>query len=112
MAFGREAVVREKAAALLPHPAGELQVLEVRNARNGYDVSVQAPAGGVVVVNTPPSPFWRARSDGVDLAVVPANFVQMAIAVPPGTRSIELRLQRPLLRDRILELVRRMIRWP
>ena len=112
VAFGREVVVREKDAALLPRPAGELQVLDVHNARNGYDVSVHAPVGGVVVVNTLPSPFWRARSDGTDLAVVPANFVQVAIAVPPGTRSIELRLQRPLLRDRILELARHMIHWP
>lgn len=76
---------------------------EVRHVKvtDGYDVTVDAPDGGILVLNNMYVPFWEAHAgDGRRLEIVPANAVQMAIAVPPGTETIVVRYRRPLLREK------------
>lgn len=69
---------------------------------NGYEVSLDAPDGGILVLNNMYVPFWVARTgDGRRLEIVPANAVQMAIAVPPGVKKIQALYRRPLLREKI-----------
>ncbi|KAF0225630.1 MAG: hypothetical protein FD176_316 [Rhodospirillaceae bacterium] len=69
--------------------------------RDGIDIELQAPKGGLVVVNTPFMPFWQGWADAGGVTLVPANHVAMAVAVPPGTRRVALRYCRPLLREQI-----------
>ncbi len=81
-----------------PHP---LSVTSFVKVRDGYDIAVSAPAGGVVVVNNVHLPFWRATADGRPTPIVSANGVHMAVAVPPGTSTLGVRYDRPLLREAI-----------
>ncbi|MBF0094283.1 MAG: hypothetical protein HQL34_07035 [Alphaproteobacteria bacterium] len=87
-----------------PHP---LTVSGFAKVRDGFDITVEAPDGGVVVVNASHTPFWRAYADGRPLPVVPANGVHMAVAVPPGAALLTLRYERPLLREVIGVKMRR-----
>lgn len=81
---------------------GTLKNLHYVRVTDGYDVNVDAPDGGILVLNNMYVPFWQARAgDGSLLEIVPANAVQMAIVVPPGTETIEVRYRRPLLREKV-----------
>lgn len=71
---------------------------------DGFSVHVDAPQGGVIVFNVPYLPFWQITADGHPLPTVPANGVQMAVAVPPGTREVTATYIRPLLREKIRAL--------
>lgn len=87
---------------------GKLNVLRFRRIIDGYDIVVDAPAGGILVINNMFVPFWRATAgDERRLKAVPANAaMHTAIAVPPGVKDIRILYRRPLLRERIAELIR------
>ncbi|MDA1090654.1 MAG: hypothetical protein O3A85_10125 [Proteobacteria bacterium] len=94
-------VVNAGHAAKLPAP-GEVSILKSKKVRDGFDVDVAAPDGGVIVINTPYLPFWQAVDhNGTQLDVVPANVIHMAVAVPPGTKNIKVRYNRSLLREKL-----------
>lgn len=79
-------------------PAGQsLQIRDVRFARDRVMARLDAPKGGVVVVNVPWTPFWHAFLDGQEIAIVEANLIQMAVAVPAGGRELVLDYRRPTL---------------
>ena len=79
----------------------EMQIKSSQKVPDGYDVTIDAPKGGILVLNNNYLPFWQARADGKPLTIVPANAIHMAINVPPGTRDITIRYSRPLLREKI-----------
>jgi hypothetical protein len=58
--------------------------------------------GGIVVLNVAHLPFWRARVDGVETTLAPVNGIHMALRVPPGAARVEIRYERPLLRDHLI----------
>ncbi|NQU57698.1 MAG: hypothetical protein HQ513_10715 [Rhodospirillales bacterium] len=100
----RQVVVSSAAAAILGGPLKNLpegQVLSVKKAFEGYDMRVNMPGGGVLVVNSPWVPFWQAEADGQRLRVVAANAIHSAIAVPPGVTLVKFRYARPMLREKI-----------
>lgn len=66
---------------------------------NRYDVAIDAPRGGVLVVNIPYLPFWRAEVDGVAVPIASVNIIHMAVAVPSGARRVTFRYRRPRLVD-------------
>jgi hypothetical protein len=75
-------------------------VRETRAVRDGYDVAVEAPEGGVLVINQMPLPFWRAQDqDGHDLPLTAINRIHMQVRVQPGTSLVRFRYARPLLRE-------------
>ena len=83
-----------------------LRVTGIDKVRDGYTVTVSAADGGVVVLNTPQIPFWSVTVDGnPGQALVAANFIHMAVRVPPGAERLEFRYHRPTL----IETVRRML---
>jgi hypothetical protein len=100
----RTAVIRDTDAVALG-AAGDLSIRDFAKVTDGYDITLESPHdGGVVVVNNFYSPFWKAWAGSRALTLVPANGIHMAISVPPGTRSLKVRYSRPLLRDKILSL--------
>jgi hypothetical protein len=82
--------------------AGEVVVEAFALERDAVRVRIDAPVRGAVVLNVPFTPFWRAFADGRPVALVPANRVQMAAAVPPGAREIVFHYARPRVIDRLL----------
>ena len=97
----RIAVLRADDAARLDARAAPLVLRGVAPRTDGMDIALDAPGGGIVIVNQAFTPFWRAAVDGRDVAVTPADLIHMAIAVPPGGRALTLRYCRPLLREDI-----------
>ncbi|MDO8607351.1 MAG: hypothetical protein Q7R40_12515 [Phaeospirillum sp.] len=91
-------VLRASDAARLAGVPGGVQVGTMREVIDGLEVEVEAPQGGILVVNQYHLPFWHAWVDGRETALVPADGVQMALALPPGARRVTLHYQRPLLR--------------
>ena len=79
---------------------GELAVSSFSKIVDGYDVIVDAPQGGILVVNNTYLPYWRATADGKVLDTVPANAIHMAIAVPKGVKRIKIRYHRPTLKEK------------
>lgn len=55
---------------------------------------VDAPQGGVVVFSERYAPHWRLDIDGRPAALVRADSILMAAAVPPGAATLTLRYQR------------------
>ena len=99
-AFARTALVSPSDADRLGK-AGKILVTSSRKVENGYDISLSAPEGGVVLINTIPLPYWSAQADGKKVAAVPANGIHLAVKVPPKTKHLNVRYLRPLLRERI-----------
>lgn len=96
-------VVRRRHANFIAD-AETLQVLSYKKVSGGYEIAVDAPKGGTLVINNHYLPFWQAFADGKPLAIVPANAIHMAIDIPPSVRDITVRYSRPLLREKFAEL--------
>ena len=87
-----------------PGPVGfkTMRVSSVVKTRDGYDVAVKAPDGGMLVLNAPPMPFWKASNmRGENLEITPVNMVHMAVSVPAGTKTVSFRYQRPTLKGQL-----------
>lgn len=97
---GRTVLAREAQAAALAEGAGKsFTITGFGQQGDTVAVAVDAPQGGVLVVNVPYLPFWHAYADGKAVKVVPVNGIHMAAVVPPGSRGMEFRYERPLLRE-------------
>ena len=54
------------------------------------ELEIAAPAAGQLVLMDSFYPGWRARVDGRDTPIVPANFTGRAVAVGAGTHRVEM----------------------
>ncbi|MBI5162648.1 MAG: hypothetical protein HY985_01960 [Magnetospirillum sp.] len=91
------AVARAAEAARLGAPAA-MAVRGWERLPDGYRIAVDAPLGGVLVINNTFLPFWRAETADRELALEPVNGVHMAAAIPPGTTTVSVRYHRPTIR--------------
>ena len=99
-ALSRTIIVSQTDARRLGQPR-DMKIEAAQKVADGYDITIDAPRGGILVLNNNYLPFWQARADGRPLTIVPANAIHMAITVPPGAREITVRYSRPLLREKI-----------
>jgi hypothetical protein len=95
----RREVAVEPGAPALPAgsvpPAAAVPAAYERPAPDRIRVALPAGhRGGWVVVSETWWPFWRARVDGRDAELVPADHVAMGVAVAPGARELVLELDR------------------
>lgn len=58
--------------------------------QNGFEIDVDAPDGGLLMVNAVAMRQFRAWADGKEVPFTESNGVQTAIAVPAGTRHVSL----------------------
>jgi hypothetical protein len=79
-------------------PTSTARVSTVEVADDTRRFSVTAPDGGVLVLRDRAESGWRVQIDGRQAAWTVANAVQMAVAVPPGSRLVTVEYQHPLLR--------------
>jgi len=92
-------VVRQSHAREVKFPAGGMTVEEFSLIRDGIDVKVTAPVGGILVANYVAGPFWRATIDGKVAEIFSANQVQFGVVVPAGSSKVEFRYVRPHFGD-------------
>ena len=97
-------MVSDSLADELGPASASLRVLDFQQIRNGYAISVDAPDGGILIVNTSWLPFWRAEADGDELRIVPANMIQMAVFLPPGTQNVNFRYHRPTVAEALASI--------
>jgi hypothetical protein len=96
--FGGDRILRIEGAreefTLLPAGAGTVTVEERRGSRARLKVRVALPAA-VLSVSRTFDPNWRARLDGVELALRPADGFLTAANVPKGNHEIALQYENP-----------------
>jgi hypothetical protein len=67
-------------------PAGSAQL--VRYANTEVAVEVDAPSGGILLLNDVWHPWWRASVDGADTEILKANVIFRAVVCPPGRHLV------------------------
>ena len=99
-AAGEDRLVRIAGArpefTLLPEGEGSVTALERRASRVRLRVSVSLPAA-VLWIGRTFDPNWRARADGHELPLRPADGHGMAADLPHGAHDVELRYENPLV---------------
>jgi hypothetical protein len=94
----RSVALLETAPAPRPDPdaAGTARVAAFTANRVALDVTASAPA--LVVLAEAWHPGWRARVNGAEAPVLPADCVLRAVPVPAGASRLELQFVDPALR--------------
>jgi hypothetical protein len=72
---------RDKAAA-----GGSARLL--RYANTEVEVQVDAPGGGILLLNDVWHPWWRAHVDATEAEILKANVIFRAVVVPPGRHIV------------------------
>ena len=60
----------------------------LRYANTEIVVEVEAPAGGILLLNDVWHPWWRASVDGADTEIMKANVIFRAVVVPRGRHTV------------------------
>ena len=55
-------------------------------------IEVDAPGGGILVLNDVWHPWWRASVDGKPAEILKANVLFRAVVVPPGKHTVRFTL--------------------
>ena len=87
----RTVLLKKAPAGLLPgfsRGAPNAVARIVRYANTDVVVDVDAPAGGILVLNDVWHPWWRASIDGADTEILKANVLFRAVVVPKGTHTV------------------------
>lgn len=103
VALSKIAVIRQNTKSVLRSKDPALINVEaISKIVSGYRAKISAPNGGILVLNVPPSKFWRAfDSNEKELRLFDVNMVQMGVAVSAGTQSVTYRYSRPTVRAQI-----------
>ena len=85
----RRTVLLEKAPSGVSRgAAGEGSARLLRYANTEVAVAVNAPAGGILLLNDIWQPWWRASIDGKDAEILKANVIFRAVVCPRGQHEI------------------------
>lgn len=79
-------------------PAGSARVTSITLDDDRRTIGVDTPDGGILVIGDRPHSGWKAAIDGRDVPWHVADGVLMAVAVPPGSRTITLEFRQPFVR--------------
>jgi hypothetical protein len=86
----RKIVLLEKGTLAQPlssfEGAGNARLISYTNTE--IVITVDAPAGGMLVLNDVWHPWWRATIDGVEAEILRANVIFRAVQVPPGKFTV------------------------
>lgn len=80
-------VAPDDAKRLARGSTGQARIARYENGR--VIVATESPAGGVLVLNDVYHPWWRATIDGNAVAIMRANGIFRAVALPPGKHEVQ-----------------------
>lgn len=99
-----EVVFVEPSAIPLPQglPKGAARIL--RHDNTEVEIAVEAPAGGVLLLNDVFHPWWFASVDGFNARILRANGIFRAVVLPRGAKRVVFRFEplRGLLRRNLV----------
>lgn len=72
-------------------PTGSGRLTDLLDDADQTRVTTQATASGWLVIADPKQSDWQATIDGAPASVVPADHAGIAVAVPAGTHTVEVR---------------------
>jgi uncharacterized membrane protein YfhO len=94
-------VILERRSAGLPEGSGTGGAGGTADYRSlgpqSAEVTVDAPSTALVLIRTPFDRGWTATVDGRPRPVIPADYVDQGVSVPPGHHVIELRYEDPAI---------------
>ena len=98
----RTVIMHQRFADQVQGVSPSLEIKGFKLVPDGIDIQVKAPDTGLLVVNIPYTPYWKA-SFGKNGAArpFPVNIAQMAVPVPAGTTQVAFRYDRQLLRHKV-----------
>jgi hypothetical protein len=91
LALKHQAVVTTPTALPEARP-GNIKL--IKQVKDGYDLELEAPDGGVLLVNVPYNKYWQAEAGDKKLTILPANDLHIAIGLPTGLSNLTLRYRR------------------
>jgi hypothetical protein len=92
--------VTERGRRVAFNPAWKSASISAENlTKDRWSIQVNAPAGGLLVLNSPYVPFWKAEADGQALEIFPVNGIAMGLVIPAGARNLQVIYSRPSLID-------------
>ncbi|MBH5391893.1 hypothetical protein [Bradyrhizobium diversitatis] len=62
----------------------------IRYETTRVDVEVDAPSGGLLLLNDVWHPWWRAMVDGESSDILRGNFIFSGVALRPGHHTVSL----------------------
>jgi len=86
---GESTVVLE--GAPLPKALGSGKVLNIERSSNRLRIEAVSDNDGILVVNDSYWPGWKAKIDGTDVPIWPADFLVRAVPWPKGRHVLEMR---------------------
>ncbi len=93
------ALVEGSPPALSPGSAAERDEVEIVDWEpDQVQIRVAATSPALLVVSESADPNWRASIDGQPAAILTANHIQRAVALPAGEHVVEMRYDSPSLR--------------
>jgi hypothetical protein len=85
----RNAAARPRAWVELP-PAGTAHWRPIEELRwSPNHIRLEATGPGILVLSEVIYPGWRARVDGLEVAVTPAHTILRSVGLPPGRHAVE-----------------------
>jgi hypothetical protein len=93
----RKTIILEREPKLITAPSeasaegAPAKVVVKPQGESGIDIVADVPAAGFIFLNDILMPGWRASVDGEDTEIYRADYLFMAIPIPAGKHSIELR---------------------
>jgi hypothetical protein len=82
----RTVLLERPVEAPSPSQGGTARIVAYRNTQ--VVVEVEAPSGGILVLNDVWHPWWRASVNGKATEILKANVLFRAVAVPPGASRV------------------------
>jgi len=83
----RTVLLEHKPAGFSPNGAtGKVRLARYYNTE--IEIEVEAPEGGILVLNDVWHPWWRASVDGQPAEILRANVLFRAVVVPPGKHVV------------------------
>jgi uncharacterized membrane protein YfhO len=65
----------------------------LRYANTEVDVEVEAPGGGILLLNDIWHPWWRASIDGADAEILKADVIFRAVVIPRGHHVVHFKFE-------------------